>query len=953
MSGAISSVFAQTPLDAKVLDPWAGIRNYNSAIASQYAPAQAFFSAGKTAAEIPETQARAGLIGQQAIGAGIQNQLVQQRIANLQRFGQPNTSSGSSYPDEQEQPAAAGAPAAPHGNVAPATGFPMRDPNTPPGAPAIGAGSAAPPAAPDLSQPGPALSGGGWSGPPGPQAANAGINAYATTSEPGNPTDVGAPAIGGGTQVAQGGAPSGGAIGGAASSRQPVTTGANGVYAPEFGIGSMPQAGFFAIQQAMLNGGDVQGTIHKVLEDKRAAIGQLIQQTVDPNDPTGKTHNPVLWRQAVRHAYDTGLIDSSQEVQFYNHPDRAPQFFSQAVGATETPEYKQAAAAAAATGTKQGEIPYQNFEVGVKTGPGTYQKMQVQYNRDGSLRPVGTPDGTQLPGVAMGQPTASSQQPSAAGGAPMDAADYTKAVIGSEGGAGTGQRPNASGPDGTSTSSAAGGAQFLDKTWVGQMRETYPDWSKQFNDDQLLALRSNDRVSQQLTMDYANHNAPILSAAGLPVTASTLKLAHGFGPDGAASILKAAPNTPIGQVVGAGVMAANPTLAGKTAGQVVQQYRQPFGDNADQPVRGVVGAVQQPGQTAADGGASVPVGTVGAGKPELTPQGTADLAVQTASRTKTAELGAEAKFKIVDIEQPVLDSNGTRTGTQKVQMRQDPDTGALYPLTAVPGTAAGGAAGVAGPANTLGAGNPELTPGAAAALDVQKNQQIAENNARAEELKGESEGYAKESGAIIAAQYAAPNALQRLDTLANAADAFRPGSSGPARAKAMAWLVDAIQTAGGKAPDWMVNGGTGSELISKEGGFLGFQMARFLGSREAASVVQQAMQLQPNLSLTQGGYNALLTAIRQGIKRDQDIGTYREQWLDDTSHHNSIRGMQDAFNQTHPVQAYASRVIPYPFPKSQSDAIPNVIYRVAPGSKAAADGAKSLIWNGQQFLKVN
>lgn len=134
-------------------------------------------------------------------------------------------------------------------------------------------------------------------------------------------------------------------------------------------------------------------------------------------------------------------------------------------------------------------------------------------------------------------------------------------IIGAE----SGGRADAKNPN----SSATGAGQFVDATWLDMVKRNRPDLAQGKTDDQILALRGNPALSREMTRAYAQENSGKLAAAGLPQTAGNIYLSHFLGPDGAAKVLKADPNTPIASLVGDKVVAANQSvLAGRTAGQV-------------------------------------------------------------------------------------------------------------------------------------------------------------------------------------------------------------------------------------------------------------------------------------------------------------------------------------------------------------------------------------------------
>lgn len=264
----------------------------------------------------------------------------------------------------------------------------------------------------------------------------------------------------------------------------------------------------------------------------------------------------------------------------------------------------------------------------------------------------------------------------------------------------------------------------------------------------------------------------------------------------------------------------------------------------------------------------------------------------------------------------------------------------VVPPAAAPAAAAPGAA---APTPAPLGGNPALTDQQKANVELERNveqtRQETDIKARAAEVEGVAKTYGEVAGSIVKAGTDTSTKMQRLDVLQNAMEDFRPGVSAETRAAASKRLVDAIQFMGGTPPDWMLKGATGAEVIGKEGGYLAAEMTRMLGAREAASVFNQIKSIQPGLELSTGGFQAIVNSIRQGVQRDHDLFTFQEQWL---KSHNSIAGMVNDFNTNHPVEAYASRVIPYPAPQKPSDLKPNVVYR-------SPNGALGL-WDGAQFL---
>jgi hypothetical protein len=88
-------------------------------------------------------------------------------------------------------------------------------------------------------------------------------------------------------------------------------------------------------------------------------------------------------------------------------------------------------------------------------------------------------------------------------------------------------------------SSATGLAQFLDATWLELIRTHRPDLAQAISRDETLGLRRDADLAREMTVRFTEQNAEILRRRGLPVTPSTLYLAHFAGGAGAVAILSA------------------------------------------------------------------------------------------------------------------------------------------------------------------------------------------------------------------------------------------------------------------------------------------------------------------------------------------------------------------------------------------------------------------------------
>lgn len=130
-------------------------------------------------------------------------------------------------------------------------------------------------------------------------------------------------------------------------------------------------------------------------------------------------------------------------------------------------------------------------------------------------------------------------------------------------------------------SSATGAAQFISSTWLDMLARHRPDI--QGSKEELLALRNDPALSREMAERYAADNGAVLSQAGLPVNPGSAYLAHFAGPQGAIKILQADPSAPVGGILGASAVAANPFLRGMTAGDVRAWADRKMGGAPQQP----------------------------------------------------------------------------------------------------------------------------------------------------------------------------------------------------------------------------------------------------------------------------------------------------------------------------------------------------------------------------------
>lgn len=118
-------------------------------------------------------------------------------------------------------------------------------------------------------------------------------------------------------------------------------------------------------------------------------------------------------------------------------------------------------------------------------------------------------------------------------------------------------------------SSATGLGQFISGTWLRMIRSYRPDLMSSMSEGDILALRFNPTISRDMLYHLASENEADLRRAGQRATAGNLYLAHFLGSTGAISVLQAAPDQPLINLVGYDVIAANPFLGGRDAQWVV------------------------------------------------------------------------------------------------------------------------------------------------------------------------------------------------------------------------------------------------------------------------------------------------------------------------------------------------------------------------------------------------
>lgn len=129
----------------------------------------------------------------------------------------------------------------------------------------------------------------------------------------------------------------------------------------------------------------------------------------------------------------------------------------------------------------------------------------------------------------------------------------------------SGGNPNAKNPN----SSAEGLGQFIDSTWLDVLKRNRPDLASGKSDQELIALKRDPALSREMVAALVQENSDRLTRAGVTPTNANVYLAHFLGAGGAIAVARAAPDTPVSQILGQGQISANKSiLEGKTAGDV-------------------------------------------------------------------------------------------------------------------------------------------------------------------------------------------------------------------------------------------------------------------------------------------------------------------------------------------------------------------------------------------------
>ncbi|HEY1430764.1 MAG TPA: hypothetical protein VGF39_03930 [Stellaceae bacterium] len=291
-----------------------------------------------------------------------------------------------------------------------------------------------------------------------------------------------------------------------------------------------------------------------------------------------------------------------------------------------------------------------------------------------------------------------------------------------------------------------------------------------------------------------------------------------------------------------------------------------------------------------------------------TPGGVKDTGSAIASGTAGATTGAQATAQdphTLETHDEMQPDGSIRPVTRT---RQDWITRSQAPQgqPAVPG---------GGPASGALVGPPQLTP----------------------EQAKISQGYGDIAAGNMAAATAAPTILGKVQDLRAAGQVFNQGpmgGMGPSAADRLNManrLVDIGNQFGFQVPQALKDTVAAGQIIGKEQGQLTAQIVRQLGSGEAQSIYGATQDYTPGVTMSQGGFNAIVNSIEQGARRDLDKAKFQDQWL---GSHSSIAGMGAAFEKANPIETYSSKVVPIPMSYAKGNYVPGAIYSNPKGVRA-------------------
>lgn len=171
---------------------------------------------------------------------------------------------------------------------------------------------------------------------------------------------------------------------------------------------------------------------------------------------------------------------------------------------------------------------------------------------------------------------------------------------------------------------------------------------------------------------------------------------------------------------------------------------------------------------------------------------------------------------------------------------------------------------------------------------------------------------AKDFNTVKTNAESAQQVLQRLPIMDHAIDDLNKsgltstGTGAQARLS-FAKAFNSLETTVGLTPSFDPQKIASWEDLNKESTRMGFELAKSLGSREAAMIVNSAIQAVPNAENTAAGAKLVSSSLRQAAQRQVDMYQFQSNWAD--QHAGQTQGADIAFNKQNPPDMYAKKAV--------------------------------------------
>jgi hypothetical protein len=128
-------------------------------------------------------------------------------------------------------------------------------------------------------------------------------------------------------------------------------------------------------------------------------------------------------------------------------------------------------------------------------------------------------------------------------------------------------------------STALGPFQFIKATFIDVARRHFAAEVAAFDDEALLALRTDRVFARRAAAIYCMESLAYLAEQGLKPSFGDLRLAYLVGPSAAARLLQAQPQTPAADILGPIAIKANPFMSGMSASQLIARAARDVGQH--------------------------------------------------------------------------------------------------------------------------------------------------------------------------------------------------------------------------------------------------------------------------------------------------------------------------------------------------------------------------------------